>query len=191
VLGRIDAYFEKLHSLEAGFTQVVEVPALQKSEEFRGRLYFQKPEYLRLEYSDPAGQLLVADGRWYWFFMPGPDLLQALRAPMDEDKGAGAPRYILGGRMYERFTGSLLGRERRAGRQCYVLELFPIASNRYYRSLKAWVDAVTYATRAVRYQDLGGTLNSFEFHEVAENVPIDARKFVFVPPEGTQILDEF
>ena len=191
ILAGIDVYFEKLSSLEARFTQRVEVPALEKSEEFRGRLYFQKPEFLRLEYIEPEGQLMVADGRWYWFFMPQTDLLQAMRAPMDEDEGAAAPRYILGGDMYQRFTGSLLGREERSGRLCYVLELFPLKSNRYYRSLKAWVDAATYATRAVSYQDLGGTINSFEFFEITENLSIEPQKFIFIPPPGTQILDEY
>jgi outer membrane lipoprotein carrier protein len=191
VLAGMDTYFKKLSSLEAKFTQVVEVPALEKSERFHGRLFFQKPEFLRLEYSRPEGQLLVADGRWYWFFIPQPDILQAMRAPMDEDEGAAAPRYILGGNMYERFTGNLLGEEVRAGHQCYVLELFPLKPNRYYISLKAWIDKATFATRAVLYRDSGGTLNSFEFSEVVENGSIPPQKFIFDPPPGTQILDEF
>ncbi|MBN2288936.1 MAG: outer membrane lipoprotein carrier protein LolA [Candidatus Glassbacteria bacterium] len=191
ILAGIDTYFEKLQSLEAGFTQVVEAPALEKSEQFRGRLYFRKPEYLRLEYTVPEGQLLVADGDWYWFFMPQPDLLQAMRAPMDEDEGAGAPRYILGGDMHRRFTGKLLGEEQRNGKPCYLLELFPLKTNRYYRSLKAWIDVSSYATLAVRYQDLGGTLNYFEFSDLAENIRIDPQKFIFVPPPGTQVLDEY
>ncbi|MEA2063444.1 MAG: outer membrane lipoprotein carrier protein LolA [Gemmatimonadota bacterium] len=194
VLDGIDSWFGKLQSFEARFTQVVEVPALEKSEKYRGCLYFRQPELLRLEYIEPEGQLLVADGRWYWFFMPGTDIMQAMRSPMkpqSEGNIPSAPGYILGGNMSERFTGKLLGEQVRLGKPCYVLELFPLESNIYYRTLKAWVDKSTYATRAVCYTDDGGSLNTFDLFGHKENIPIEPEKFIFVPPPGTQILDSW
>jgi len=186
VLEAIDRYYEGLYSLKADFTQLVQVPALEKSENFSGRLYFLKPLYLRLEYDNPEGQLLVADGTWYWFYMPQEDLPQAMRVSMKT--GEQAPRYVLGGNLAERFTGSLLGVEKRAGAECYVLDLKPNSPS-YYESLRAWIDRVNFSTRAVRYIDEGGHFNTFDLLNIEENAQVSPAKFNFTPPPGTQILD--
>ena len=186
VLERIDRYYEGIYSLKADFTQLVQVPALEKSESFNGRLYFLKPHYLRLEYDNPAGQLLVADGAWYWFYMPQEDIPQAMRVSMKA--GEQAPRYVLGGKMAERYTGSLAGVEKRGGVECYVLDLQPNSPS-YYESLRAWVDRASFATRAVRYIDEGGHFNTFDLSNIEENAPVSPAKFNFTPPPGTQILD--
>ncbi len=188
VLQGVDRYYAGLSTLKARFTQVVEVPALEKVEKFEGRLWFLKPEYLRLEYAKPKGQLMVADGQYYWFVMPQADILQAMRAPMDEDPATG-PRYILGGGMREHYRGTLVGAEPRRGRRSYVLDLEPKSASTFYRSLRAWVDAASFATLAVRYIDESGNLNTFDLYELQENAAIDGAKFIFNPPPGTQILD--
>ena len=187
VLQAVDRYYERLSSLKASFSQVVEVPALERQEKFHGVLYFMQPVYLRLEYIEPQGQLLVADGTWYWFYMPQPDLPQAMRAPMRQ--GEGAPRYVLGGNLKQRFSGQLLGREQRGGRTSYVLKLNPRKDNPYYKTLHAWVDAGTFATRAVRYVDQGGTFNTFDFFDLEPNTKFSPEIFTFTPPDGAQILD--
>ncbi len=186
VLESIDRHYEGLHSLKADFTQIIQVPALEKSENFNGRLYFLKPHYLRLEYDNPGGQLLVADGTWYWFYMPQEDIPQAMRVSMAG--GEKAPAYLLGGKMAERFTGRLLGVEKRGGVECYVLDLEPNSPS-YYESLRAWVDKVSFATRAVRYIDEGGHFNTFDLSNLEENAPVSPARFNFTPPPGTQILD--
>ena len=187
VLQRIDRYYEGLSSLKASFTQLVEVPALEKSERFNGTLYFLKPDYLRLEYRKPRGQLLVADGTWYWFYMPQEDVPQAMRAPMGE--GVEGPRYVLGGQMGRRFSGTLVGREPRGGAESYVLDLEPLATTTFYKTLRAWVDSRTFATRAVRYLDESGNFNTFDFSDLEQNAELSPGKFNFTPPPGTQILD--
>lgn len=186
VLKAIDRYYEGLHSLKADFTQLVQVPALEKSENFNGRFYFLKPHYLRLEYDNPPGQLLVADGTWYWFYMPQEDIPQAMRVSMAS--GEQAPGYVMGGKMAERFTGSLLGVEKRDGVECYVLDLEPNSPS-YYKSLRAWIDKLSFATRAVRYIDEGGNFNTFDLLNQEANAPVSPAGFNFTPPPGTQILD--
>ncbi|HLA39689.1 MAG TPA: outer membrane lipoprotein carrier protein LolA [Candidatus Glassbacteria bacterium] len=187
VLAGIDRWYDGVSSLTATFTQLVEVPALEKSERFRGRLYYLKPNLLRLEYDVPRGQLMVADGRWYWFYMPQEDVPQAMRAPMED--GSGAPLYVLGGSLAKRFTGALVGTEPRGGAPCLVLDLVPKAAGSYYLSLRAWVDEQSFATRALRYIDESGNFNTFDLILTGENVKIDPGRFSFTPPPGTQILD--
>ncbi len=188
ILRRVDRYYAGLRTLKASFIQIVEVPALEKSEKFSGKLYFLKPEFLRLEYDKPAGQLLVADGRWYWFIMPQPDMVQAMRTPIKEGESS-APRYILGGGMNERYSGKLAGTEKRRGIATYVLDLAPKTPSPYYRSLRAWIDTRSFATRAVKYLDESNNFNTFDFTNLEENKPIPPGKFVFNPPPGMQILD--
>lgn len=188
VLAGIDRYYDTLSSLRAQFTQVVEVPALEKSDTFSGTLYFRKPGLIRLEYSRPEGQLLVADGANWWFYMPQEEVPQVLRAPMETDSGH-APVYILGGRMAERFSGKLVGTEPRGGAECYVLDLEPRARAAYYSSLRAWIDTRTFATRAVRYTDESGNFNTFDLSGHTTGVDLPAEMFTFEPPEDAQILE--
>ena len=188
VLAGIDRYWETVSSLKASFEQVVEVPALEKSERFRGSMYFLKPNLIRLEYVKPRGQLLVADGSDWWFYMPQGEIPQVLRAPMRQGE-ADAPVYILGGRMAERFTGTLVGSESRGGTDCYVLDLEPRSDNAYYSTVRAWVDKNSFATRAVRYIDESGNFNTFDLLEVTTGVELPRDIFSFTPPPDAQVLE--
>jgi outer membrane lipoprotein carrier protein len=188
VLAGIDRYWETVGSLQASFEQVVEVPALEKSDRFRGTMYFLKPNFIRLEYTRPEGQLLVADGTDWWFYMPQEEIPQVLRAPMEQGD-ADAPVYILGGRMAERFTGSLAGSESRGGTDCIVLDLEPRGENTYYRTVRAWVHKTTYATRAVRYIDESGNFNTFDLTDVSTGVQLQRLIFSFTPPSDAQVLE--
>jgi outer membrane lipoprotein carrier protein len=187
VLAGIDRYYESISSLHASFTQVVEVPALEKSDNFSGTLFFLKPNLIRLEYVKPKGQLLVADGTDWWFYMPQQEIPQVLRAPM-QGKGGDAPVYVLGGRMAERFSGSLLGTEPRGGSECYMLNLEPRDGKAYYRTLRAWVDRTTFATRAIRYQDETGNFNTFDLNESSKDFMPQPELFSFTPPADAQVL---
>jgi len=188
VLAGIDRYWESVASLRASFEQVVEVPALEKSERFQGTLYFLKPNLIRLEYSRPQGQLLVADGSDWWFYMPQEEIPQVLRAPMSQGD-ADAPVYVLGGRMAERFAGILRGSENRGGSDCHVLDLEPRGENTYYHTLRAWVDKNTFATRAVRYIDESGNFNTFDLSDQTAGVELPAGIFSFTPPPEAQVLE--
>jgi outer membrane lipoprotein carrier protein len=187
VLAGIDRYYESIGSLRASFSQVVEMPALEKSDNFSGTLFFLKPNLIRLEYRKPKGQLLVADGTDWWFYMPQQEIPQVLRAPM-QGGGGDAPVYVLGGRMAERFSGRLLATEPRGGSECYVLELEPRDGDTYYRTLRAWVDKVTFATRAIRYQDETGNYITFDLNEVSTDSAPPPELFSFTPPADAQVL---
>ncbi len=184
VLAGIDHYYESIRSLRAEFSQVVEVPALEKSETFSGTLYFLKPNLIRLEYSKPAGQLLVADGTDWWFYMPRQEIPQAMHGA-----GGDLQVYVLGGRMAQRFDGRLLKTASRGGAECYVLELKPKGRNAYYRSLRAWVDRLTFATRAVRYLDETGNFNTFDLGVASTDTPLAPELFSFTPPANAQVLE--
>ncbi len=188
VLAGIDRYYESLGSLKASFTQVVEVPALEKSDNFSGTLYFLKPNLIRLEYRKPEGQLMVADGTDWWFYMPQQEIPQVLRASM-QDGGSDATVYVLGGRMAERFEGRLLGTEPRGGVECYLLELVPRDRDTYYRSLRAWVDRLTFATRAIRYEDETGNFNTFDLDGISTDSVPPLKLFSFTPPPDAQVLE--
>ncbi len=189
VLAGIDRYYEGLSSLVAAFKQTVEVPVLEKRESYSGRFYFKKPDRVRLEYSSPKGQLMVADGQYYWFFQPQEDIPQAMRARMDR-VGADVPRYVLGGDLEARFEVTVVGQEMRGGANCVVLDLIPLKESPYYRNLRAWVDAASFATRAVRYEDESANFNTFDLSDLRENTAIEPEKFKFTPPRGTQVLDQ-
>ena len=170
------------------FKQVVEAPALEKTEKYSGTMYFNKPGLLRLSYSVPAGQLLVVDGEFYWFYIPGPDIEQVMRARV-ESGSSRAPAYILGGGLKDKFDGNLVGREDVSGVDCYVIDLQPKSGESYYQTLRAWISAKDFSTRAIMYTDQGGTINRFDFLEAVYDASLPDTLFKFVPPPGAQVME--
>lgn len=184
----IEKYYAGFSTMQVEFKQVVEAPALEKKENYRGTMYFSKPGLLRLRYSVPAGQLLVVDGEYYWFYLPGPDIEQVMRAKVKSNSSR-APAYILGGDLKDKFNGSLVGRESVSDVDCFVIDLQPKSGESYYETLRAWIGVRDFSTRVIMYTDEGGTINRFDFLGTVYDVSLPDTLFKFVPPPGAQVME--
>src|SRR5499425_2396619 len=69
VAAAVDAHYNRLHSLEAEFTEVYRGSGMDRTES--GTLWLKKPGKMRWEYRSPKEKLFLSDGRDAWFYVPG------------------------------------------------------------------------------------------------------------------------
>ncbi len=76
LLAEIQAKYAKAGTLEAQFTQVNTIAALKQKKTSSGRILAKRPNKVRWETLKPDPNLLVSDGKKFWFYTP----------PFDEDE---------------------------------------------------------------------------------------------------------
>jgi outer membrane lipoprotein carrier protein len=69
-LQEIEAHYAKQKTLTAEFTQINESAALKQSKKSLGRIYVKRPDKVRWETFQPDANILVSDGRTFWFYTP-------------------------------------------------------------------------------------------------------------------------
>lgn len=70
ILSSIQANYVRNKTLVAEFTQVNESAALKTKKTSQGRILIKRPNKLRWETLEPERNILVSDGRKFWFYTP-------------------------------------------------------------------------------------------------------------------------
>ncbi len=70
LLGEVQAQYQKVAGIEARFTQETDVKATRQVKKAKGRIWIKKPNKLRWETLEPDPNLLVSDGKTFWFYTP-------------------------------------------------------------------------------------------------------------------------
>jgi outer membrane lipoprotein carrier protein len=170
----------------ADFRQTLTVPLLGEDRTGRGRLCSRQPDRFAMRFTEPAGDLLVADGTWLWLYQPSADAKQVLRSAL-----AGGTRGI---DFYAEFlaeprvkyTVEDLGREQLEGRTVHHLRLVPKAAAPY-RNAELWIDVESAHVRRVTIREENGSVRVISLGPSEVGAP-PADFFRFVPPPGSQVI---
>jgi outer membrane lipoprotein carrier protein len=186
IAAQVDTHYDRLHTLQADFTETYTGPGARRSES--GTLWLKRPGRMRWEYRQPREKLFLSDGKTAWFYVPGEKQARKISVKKLEDLRSPLA-YLLGHtKLQKEFTGLSLapdvnpeqpgdvvlrGVPRRIGNIDQVLlEVAP--GGRFVRIL------VT--------QDDGSTTD-FHLANQQENVPIPDQRFRFLPPPGVEIVE--
>ena len=183
-----DAY-SKVQSMKAAFVQRTENPLLGQTTTSRGTLYQRRPDRFKLSFTDPAGDVIVSDGRYFWIYYPSVDEKQVMRAPVSE-AGAGAvdlqAQFL--GDTDRRFTATLEGTVPVGGRNAYVVTMLP-RENLGYRKLKVWIDARDHLVRRFEITENNDNVRRFDLSDVQINPQLGESIFRFTMPAGARIVE--
>ncbi|MCI0432174.1 MAG: outer membrane lipoprotein carrier protein LolA [Gemmatimonadetes bacterium] len=180
--------YERLRSLRAGFTMVVDNPLLRRTTTSRGVLYQRSPDRIKLAFTEPAGDVIVGDGAYFWIWYPSVDSLQVLRSPAAQG-GAGVDlRAQFVGDPLTRFRYTLHGAETVAGRAARVLTLIP-NDDVGYRQLKVWLDSRDGLARRFEITEHNGLTRRFDLDRLEINPNLEDAIFRFTPPPGARIIE--
>ena len=188
IMRRVERRYAPVRTLQAEFVQRLNVPLLGSEQVSRGRLYQQQPNLFAMRFTDPAGDVVVADGRHLWMYQPSEDPDQVLRtrladgsAPLDfhreflQDAG-------------ERFRISREGEATVQGRSTHVLRLVP-RSPAGYRQVRIWVDQETNEVHRFEVEEENETVRRIDLRNVRTNESIPRSVFEFTPPEGASVFE--
>jgi outer membrane lipoprotein carrier protein len=188
VLDRAARAYEDVRSLQADFVMALENPLLRRTTTSAGTLYQRMPDRILLRFSDPDGDVIVGDGRYFWVYYPSINPEQVTRAPAAQAGSGGVDlRAQFVGDPRARFTWTVDGREEADGRPATVMTLVPLESAGY-RSLKAWIDDGDALVRRFEIAEHNGATRAFRLSSLRVNPTLADSLFVFEPPPGVVVV---
>lgn len=188
ILERAAARYRALETVCATFVQRLRVELLRQERTSRGRMCHRRPGLFAMRFTDPAGDVIVADGESLWLYYPSVAPGQVIRSRAD-----GVP----GGFDFEgefladpdaKYAASLGGTEVVNGRRVYVLKLVPRQRSAYER-VTLWIDAEGWLVRRLEIVEENGTVRRLELRDLQIDPRIPADFFRFTPPPGVQVIE--
>jgi outer membrane lipoprotein carrier protein len=179
---QVDAHYNHLQSLQARFTERYQGMGLDRSES--GTLTLRKPGRMRWAYDAPSGKLFVLDGTSAISYTPGD--AQASRTPAKQLDDLRSPlRFLLGHTQLSRELDHLTLAPVSGG---YSLSGEPHGMAKSLRAIVLTVDAAG-QIHSMRIEQVDGSVTSFTFSDIRENIPTTAADFTFTPPAGVTIVN--
>jgi len=189
ILRRVETTAAGIRTLEADFTQNLRVPLLNSDQSSAGKLYQRKPDRFLMRFTQPAGDVMVADGRYFWIYYPSSDRTQVIRTSIAQGgEQADFQRQFLSNAT-DRFVATLNGQEAVSGRQTWALTLVPRRQSPY-KVVRVWVDQQDYLVRRFEMTEENNSVRRVELSNIKVNQPIADALFTFTPPAGTHVFDQ-
>ncbi|OGT99470.1 MAG: hypothetical protein A2085_11145 [Gemmatimonadetes bacterium GWC2_71_10] len=193
ILDRAVQAYASVQTLRADFTQLVRDPMLDDTQTTRGEFLQQRPNKFAMRWTQPRGDLIVADGQNLWVYLPSSAPNQVVRSALaasgsTEGIGADIVAEFLD-RPQARFTVTFERAEAVEGRAADVLAMAPRDRNAPYRRVRIWVDRQDALVRRVEITDATGAVRRITFDRLRTNAAIPASAFSFQPPRGARVVD--
>ena len=179
---RLQTFLDGVQSLQARFDQSVFDTSQGQTRRLEGMFYLQRPGKFRWDYTEPKGQLVLADGKTVWLVED--DLRQAYQKRQSEAL-RGTPALLLTEqlKLEDHFEIADLG----AGQDLEWVELIPRdPESQFTRVLLAFAGN---ELRRMELADKFGQVTRFGFSDIRRNARLDPDLFVYVPPRGTQMFE--
>lgn len=182
-LDTVRAFFANIDSLQADFHQQVIDSNGQQTQESRGKVWILRPGRFRWNYLTPYRQQIVADGERLWSY--DEDLAQVTVQAMDTVLGATPAMLLSGGEPIDKVFE--LEAQPAAGNTLHAL-LTPRADDSNITEIHVYFNKDILAR--IEAIDSFGNHTVFGFSNLVRNAGLDAQRFRFVPPEGTDIIGD-
>lgn len=154
----------------------------------KGKIYFKPPNFLRLEQASPQEELLLANEKTLWWYIPGKN--EAYKYPIERfGKELSLLSNILKGmeRISDDFSISLgEGQDKNTS----LLRLTPKRQSQEIDHLEVVIDNEFFTIKQVSiYNKLSG-VTSFFFNNWVQGKSFANDFFSFLPPSGTRLIEE-
>ena len=180
--------YELVLDYSADFTHTYEGGNLRTRLEERGTVLVKKPGRMRWDYQQPERKLFVSDGERIYFYLPE-DRYGAIYNLPDENQATTPMLFLAGaGDFVDDFT-AVFDTVRDPPPDSYVLRLTPTRTERDFEFLILVIDTRTLVIRRLSAHDLQGTISTFVFSNLQEQLGLSDTPFTFEFPPGTDVDD--
>ncbi len=184
-LDAIQARYDGITDLSAGFVQTSYTAALGSESRSDGRVTMKRPGLIRWAYSPPDERVIVLNAQTLRIYSPQDEQLQ-IAGLAEGTVSPTALSFLLGeGVLRELFTAVAIDADERAE---LGLRLDPRQESSF-EFIELWVNRETYQLRESVLVDLFKNRTSIRFASIEENVGVDDSSFDIRVPEGTEIID--
>ncbi|HZR65923.1 MAG TPA: outer membrane lipoprotein chaperone LolA [Terriglobales bacterium] len=184
----VDERYNRLQTLEADFTEIYQGSGTERIES--GKLWLKKPGKMRWEYRSPEEKLFVADGRNGWLYLPAQQ--QARKSSMKTLDDIRSPLALLLGktRLEKELTGLAFAPDVKPWRpDDVILRGAPRGLEDRIRQILLEV-SVEHRIVRILIQGADDSITEYRFSDQKENVPVANAQFRFVPPSGTEVIED-
>jgi chaperone LolA len=187
ILLQASQVYEKTVTLKSEFVQRIEIRALEREKEGRGVVFQKKPNYFLMKFEDPEGDIVVADGQWFWMYYPSAQPDQVIRTPIGETtEGA-----TLGGQFLNdpsaRYVSTYVEVSDVGGRPAHLISLVP-KFDAPYTLVRVWIDTKDYLVRQFEVYEQNETIRTITLSNVQAGVDLPDDLFAFTPPSGVEVF---
>jgi outer membrane lipoprotein carrier protein len=190
-LARAQQAYDAAVSLTASFTQTITNPMLGAPERSRGAMALVKPGRFAMRFSDPAGDRIVADGRYLWIYTPSTTPGQVLRQPIPTS-GHNSPNLFgqFVDHPMERYTVSAAGgiADSVGGEAVDLVRLVPRAEGQGFTEAVIAVSRANGLVRRIAMVEESGQQRELVFEAIAVNVRVPDAEVRFTPPSGVKVI---
>ncbi|HVH10510.1 MAG TPA: outer membrane lipoprotein carrier protein LolA [Gemmatimonadales bacterium] len=201
VLERASETYQTVRSLSADFVQIVTNPMLGEPDTTRGHLYQLRPSRFAMRFTAPAGDRIVADGRFLWLYTPSTTPGQVLRSRIPE-YGSTGPNLI--GQFVEhpreRYSAQYLRVATTASGvapgegggpdTADVIALVPKRSDQPYSRAVIWISRGDGLVHRVDISEASGQERAVILTRLRVNTGVPGRELTFSPPAGVRVVDQ-
>lgn len=190
-IARAVAAWSRVKTLRATFEQTVTNPITGSQLTAHGNLQQRKPSRLAINFTDPLGDRIVADGKYVWLYLQSATPGQVVKMRMTD---VGAANTDLIGQFLNtprsKYDATDGGRDRVGDRAARVITLVakPGTSLPFYRA-KVWVDSADALIRQFDAVDANGVSRKVRILTMSPNAPVDAAAFTFDVPTGVRVVE--
>lgn len=187
IMEEAGARYRAIDAFCASFHQTLEVPLLGETHDSRGELCQAQPDLFAMRWSDPEGDVVVADGEYFWVYYPSADPGQVLQFSMEvRPGGLDFHREFLEAPA-EKYRLSYEGTESVDGRATDVISATPLEPAGF-REARLWLDRDRSLILRIRIGMENGSVRTLTLREIDLNPPPDPDRFKFTPPPGAQVI---
>ncbi len=187
ILEKAAAAYRSATTLQAEFVQTIKITALEREEQGRGLVYQKQPNYFLMKFEDPQGDIVVADGEYFWLYSPSAQPDQVIRTTIERTTEG----RTLGGQFLvnpsERYVATYVREESVDGRPSHLVSLVP-KYDAPYTLVRVWIDFEDYLVRRFEVYEENQTVRSLTLHNLRVNVDIPDKLFQFTPPPGVEVF---
>jgi len=187
-LDRVERRYGDARSMSADFVQRLEVPLLNDVQVSRGRLYQRQPNRFAMRFTDPEGDVVVADGRHLWMYYPSSDPRQVIRTGLEGAAEIDLMREFLTDTS-ARFRFTHEGTGTVSGRSTDRVRLVP-RERAGYSSVVLWVDRENGTVHRIEISEANDTVRRLDLANVRLNPQLSDDIFRFEPPAGARVFDQ-
>ena len=186
---RTAALYTGTRGLKADFTQRVRNPITSSETPSAGSYLQRGPGVFSINFTQPAGDRIVSDGRTLWVWVPSATPGQVLKMPV----GANAPGGVdLVGQFFtspsRKFTVTDGGMATVGGESLRKLVLVPRSDMGFTRAV-LWVVPASAALRQLEVSENSGVVRTLSFTSIGRVATLPAGAFGFTVPKGVTVVD--
>ena len=185
LIDRIQVTYDRMQALTADFEQVATLKSINRQQLSSGRLYIEKPHWIRWEYDKPERQTILYDGSALRIYTPRRQ--QLLQSAVDESTRSNVAFLFLAGvvKLRDVFAITALPETETTP---MLIRLLPRSRLAGFTELRAAINPRSYFIEGLWIHDPIGNLTEIRLSSLTVHPALPARTFELDLPPDTEIL---